>query len=641
MPMIRIVFIIPYCEFEEVVEQVFSERHDKSKISHKIIVVKPRDVGLFDHDGDVVISRGYTAAALKEISLPNVELTTTGYDVMAAVNECVRKFGSKKIGIFGTLNMIYGSESAKDMYHNISISSFIANKESELKPAVEKAVSEGIDAVVGGLSVYNIAQDMGINTVMIKAGKESVCKAIDDAIRIVELTRREKEKRDRIKAIMNYSFEGIISTDKDGMITLINKYATSFFNIEMEKAIGVHISEYLPMLNIESVIKDNKKVLGEIQKLEKMMISVNCAAIKGKQENTGSVITFQNVTKIQELEGKIRKELHVKGFVAKYSFNDILHSNKSSMNEVIRIAKRFSESDSNVLIFGETGTGKELFAQSLHNASERCKGPFVAINCAALPEQLLESELFGYVEGAFTGAVKGGKTGLFEIAHNGTIFLDEIGDISAKLQARLLRVIQEREIIRLGHDRVIPINVRIISASNKDLHEEVDKGNFRQDLLYRLDVLKLEIPPLREREDDIMLLINHFMDKECEKSNCNYKRFSRDAQSLVLEHAWPGNVRELRNFCERICVLCESEMVSSEDIYRALEKNKRKDKDKQIIDTCSPFNFTASIGEAEKEAIVTALKRSSYSRKDAAYLLGIDKSTLWRKMKRYNISSQK
>lgn len=639
--MIRIIFIIPYREFEEVVEQVFDERQDKSKISHKIMVVRPKSLNRNDLDGDVVISRGYTAAALREISLPNVELTTTGYDVMAAVNECIAKFGSKKIGILGTFNMIYGSESVRDMYKDIDIYSYTADKLNELKTTIEKAVANGIDAIVGGLYVCEMANEMGINAVMIKSGKESVSKAIDEAIRVVEITRREKEKSDRIKTIMNYSFEGIISTDKNGMITLINKYATTFFNINTESAIGVHISNYLPKLNVKSVIEEDKKILGEIQKLENLMISVNCVAIKGKHENTGSVITFQNVTKIQELEGKIRKELHVKGFVAKYNFNDILHSDKSSMNEAIRIAKRFSESDSNVLIFGESGTGKELFAQSIHSASKRCKGPFVAINCAALPEQLLESELFGYVEGAFTGAVKGGKVGLFEIAHNGTIFLDEIGDISSKLQGRLLRVIQEKEIIRLGHDRVIPINVRIISASNKDLHEEVEKCNFRHDLLYRLDVLKLEIPPLCERKDDIMLLINHYIGKECEKSKCSLKRFSKDAQNLVLEHRWLGNVRELRNFCERICVLCESEIISVEDTLKALEKRRTKEKDEKTVNTGNTYDFTANIGEAEKEAITAALKKSSYKRKDAAYLLGIDKSTLWRKMKRYNIDFQK
>ncbi|MGE4284493.1 MAG: sigma 54-interacting transcriptional regulator [Clostridia bacterium] len=635
--MIHIVFIVPYKEIKGVVEQVFSERRDKSKISYKIIIVRPSTSKELELEGDVIISRGYTAVSLRRMRLLNVELKTTGYDILAAVNECVSRFDSKRIGIFGTFNMINGSENVKHMYHDIDICCYIVEKKSELKTVIEKAINDGIDAVVGGLSVCEITEKMGISTVMIRSGKEAVAIAVDEAIKLVEITRREKEKRDRIETIMNYSLEGIISTDMEGKITLINKYAACFFDTDGQNAIGSHVSQYIPKINVQSVIKESRKILGETQKLDNMMISVNCVPIRGKHENTGSVITFQNVTKIQELEGKIRKELHIKGFVAKYNFNDILCKD-NSMREAIRIASRFSESDSNVLIFGETGAGKELFAQSIHNASKRCNGPFVAINCAALPEHLLESELFGYVEGAFTGAAKGGKMGLFEIAHNGAIFLDEIGDISAKLQGRLLRVIQEREIIRLGHDRVIPINVRIISASNKDLHKEVEKGNFRQDLLYRLDVLKLTIPPLRERKHDIMILINHYINKEREKSKCILKEFSDEAQRIILEHRWLGNVRELRNFCERICVLCENEIATCEDVCKSLGINGTGETEGEVTISCNNvFSFTANIEQSEKEVIIEALKRTSNSRKGAACLLGIDKSTLWRKMKKYNI----
>lgn len=634
--MIHIDFIMPYREIEEAVRQVFSERPDRSEISYKIIVVPPSGVMKLKLDGDVVISRGYTAAFLKDMKLPNVELKTTSYDILTAVNECIERFGSKKIGIFGTFNMIYGSENINDIYNNVEISCFTVEKKSALKTAIEKTVAvESIDAVVGGLSAYEIAEEMGINAVMIKTGKESICRAVDEAIRVVEVTRSEREKTNRIKTIMNYSLEGIISTDRGGIITLINKYAAGFFNTEEERVIGSHISRYIPRLDVESVIKGDKKILGEIQKLEDKMISVNCVPIEGKNENIGSVITFQDVTKIQELEGKIRKELYVKGFVAKYDFNDILCKDKS-MTETIRIAKRFSMSDLDILISGETGTGKELFAQSIHNASKRRHGPFVAINCAALPEQLLESELFGYVEGAFTGAAKGGKAGLFEIAHNGTIFLDEIGDISTKLQGRLLRVIQEREIIRLGHDRIIPINVRVISASNKNLYEEVEKGNFRQDLLYRLNVLKLKIPPLRKRKDDIMLLINHHINMERNKSECILKGVSQEAQKLLLEYRWPGNVRELKNFCARLCSLCQNEIATVGDIYTSLEADE-VDKKKKEISSKDIFDLRANVEELEKDQIIAALKIADNSRKDAAYLLGIDTSTLWRKMKKYDI----
>lgn len=224
------------------------------------------------------------------------------------------------------------------------------------------------------------------------------------------------------------------------------------------------------------------------------------------------MVAFQDVTRIQEMEGKFYRKIHLRGHVAKYTFDDILFQS-SEIKRTIETAQRYSEVDSNILIIGETGTGKEIFAQSIHNHSNRKNNPFVAINCAALPENLLESELFGYAEGAFTGAMKGGKQGFFELAHRGTIFLDEIGEISPKMQSRSLRVLQEREIMRIGDDKVIPVDVRILSATNKDLMQMVKSNDFREDLYYRLSVLDLVLPPLRERREDIPLLVNAFIQK--------------------------------------------------------------------------------------------------------------------------------
>lgn len=227
------------------------------------------------------------------------------------------------------------------------------------------------------------------------------------------------------------------------------------------------------------------------------------------------------------------------------------------MDSVISDAMTYSYSDSNILICGETGTGKELFAQSIHNSSPRKNHPFVAINCSALPENLLESELFGYVEGAFTGASKGGKMGFFELAHKGTIFLDEIGDVSPNLQSRLLRVLQEREVVRLGSDTVIPVDVRVISATNKNLKEEVANGRFRQDLLYRLDVLELNLPPLRNREQDALFLLSQLISYEHERTGCILTGLSEEGASLITQYPWPGNIREMRNFCQRLSILTQ------------------------------------------------------------------------------------
>ena len=324
------------------------------------------------------------------------------------------------------------------------------------------------------------------------------------------------------------------------------------------------------------------------------------------------------------------------------------------MEAVISQAVKFSYSDSNILIHGETGTGKELFAQSIHNSSRRRKGPFVAINCAALPENLLESELFGYVEGAFTGASKGGKMGFFEIAHKGTIFLDEIGDISPKLQSRLLRVIQEREIIRLGNDTVIPIDVRVICATNRDLKKEVARGSFREDLLYRLDVLELNLPPLRKRKQDILYLADRMVRFEHERTGSRLEAISQEGRELLMRYGWPGNVREMRNFCERICILCEKTRAGPRTYSRPSGRvgawgNGRQPACRRrfwqhmfsgVRKSCDgigrglPRPPPGGCAEAGGE---DALELCGYHRGRTAAYLGIDKSTLWRKMKKYGI----
>jgi transcriptional regulator with PAS, ATPase and Fis domain len=287
----------------------------------------------------------------------------------------------------------------------------------------------------------------------------------------------------------------------------------------------------------------------------------------------------------------------------------------------------------NILIVGETGTGKELFAQSIHNASSRREGPFVAINCAALPESLLESELFGYVEGAFTGASKGGKAGLFELAHRGTIFLDEISEISPFLQGRMLRVLEEREIMRIGHDQVIPVDIRIISAANRDLHELVEQGQFRKDLLYRLDVLQLDIPPVRDRGNDIRMLIEHWFSRFELQLYGRTRPIGDECWPYLQSQKWEGNVRQLRNFCERLTVIAQSECIHLEEAvqaygeHRALQKVTRIEKE-------DPWE---EVHAKERATILECLEKCHRNRSEAARLLGIDRSTLWRKMKKLNI----
>ena len=282
------------------------------------------------------------------------------------------------------------------------------------------------------------------------------------------------------------------------------------------------------------------------------------------------------------------------------------------------------------MILGETGTGKELFAQGIHNASPRRNEPFLAINCAALPEQLLESELFGYVKGAFTGARSNGKTGLFEAANGGTIFLDEISEIPPNMQARLLRVIQERQVVRIGDDKVIPVDIRILAASNRDLRTLVQQGAFRADLYYRLSVLELKVPPLSWRREDIPLLAQSLLQNKNKALNTHVTGFAPEALEVLQSLEWPGNIRQLSNFIERLMILSDPPLVTGENA-RALAQNEAT---KEL--PVSREGHFPTLEEAESNLIRKALDQTGGSRTAAAQLLGIHPSTLWRKLRDFD-----
>ncbi len=318
------------------------------------------------------------------------------------------------------------------------------------------------------------------------------------------------------------------------------------------------------------------------------------------------------------MEENIRREIYSKGHVARFSFQDI-HGKSPALLHAIAIAKKQARVDSTILISGETGVGKELFAQSIHRASNRADGPFVAVNCAALPENLLESELFGYVEGAFTGARRKGKSGLFELAHHGTIFLDEISEIPYGLQGRLLRVLQEREVIRLGYDRVIPIDVRVLCATNRNLRKLVEEGKFRSDLFWRLNVLSLSIPSLRERHSEILSLVRHFL-LTASKSRAAEISFTAEAQHFLEQYTWPGNVREVNNFCERLLAV-NSEGVIDEPLVKSILEYREE--------STVPLKFSDHDADIRR-----ALVQSGGSISQAAEILGIHRATLWRRLKR-------
>ncbi|WP_010240719.1 sigma-54 interaction domain-containing protein [Clostridium arbusti] len=354
--------------------------------------------------------------------------------------------------------------------------------------------------------------------------------------------------------VLNQLNEGIILANRDGKIIVANYSALKILDIGediIHKNIYDIFEEDLKKLSSEKVLKD------EVFKFKNKYVNVNKKVLNYLGMENGILINIREITEIKKLEQNLSSKLREHGQIARYSFKDIV-TRSSSMEKCIRIAKKISDSNLTVLITGESGTGKELLAQSIHNESGRRNQPFVAVNCAAMPENLLESELFGYDRGAFTGALKEGKKGLFEMANNGTIFLDEIGDMPLHLQTRLLRILQEKQVMRIGSDKVIDIDIRVIAATNRNLQNLIDVGEFREDLYYRINVLPLLIPPLRYRKEDVLLLLKYFLKDK-------YK-FNGEVKKIIEEYNWPGNIREVKNVSSYISLMCEDKEITEKSL---------------------------------------------------------------------------
>lgn len=342
---------------------------------------------------------------------------------------------------------------------------------------------------------------------------------------------------DKLSTLIRLMNEGIVITDVFGKIYLSNEKADRILKHDRADLNGVYIEELLP-----GIILDTKKE--KIIKTGDRNVIAEAVDIISQNRIAGYIVTLTDFEEMEEKQHGIRAKISGSSHVAKYTFDDVI-GHSDAIIRAVNEARRFAGSDSSVLITGESGTGKEMFAQSIHNASSRSRYNFVAVNCAAIPENLLESEMFGYEEGSFTGARKGGKTGLFELAHRGTIFLDEIGEMPLQLQSKLLRVLEERKVRRIGSDKNIDIDVRVIAATNKNIHQLMLACSFREDLYYRLNVLPLAVPSLRERKDDIEELFYHLA-----KDMHSDIKLMPDAVDLIMTYSWPGNVRELRNVTE-------------------------------------------------------------------------------------------
>ena len=447
-----------------------------------------------------------------------------------------------------------------------------------------------------------------------------------------------------LETVLNIIYDGIIVVDEKGYITIINRVFTDYLGIPPEALIGKHISKVLPETRLHIVAKNGIPEIGDIQNIQGKPIIVSRIPIvkEGKVVGVVGKATFPQLTEIKELAEKLfflqNKVTYFQEELEKtktaHAVLDSIVAESSSMKKIKMEIKQVAKSASTVLITGESGTGKERVAHAIHMCSERKGGPFVKVNCAAIPENLLEAEILGYAPGAFTGALKNGKPGRFEMADGGTIFLDEVGDMPISLQAKILRVIQEREFERLGDTRTRRVNVRILAATNKDLIKSIEEGMFREDLYYRLNVIGIHLPPLREHPEDIQPLSNSFIDKYNQILNVNNKGITADAMGVLLRHGWPGNIRELENVIERALNYSRSDFIQKVHLPAYLSNTVC------VVNQLKKENnsYKSRLFEAEKEMILSAIKETGGNKTEAAKLLNISRSRLYVKMKQYGIT---
>jgi len=438
--------------------------------------------------------------------------------------------------------------------------------------------------------------------------------------------------------LLNVTFdsisEGMIVMNEHMKIKRINGRALKILNISLEEAMNMNINQVLSGINFQKLLKEENKFFNNLEwdfSINNEMIKcvINILPLNKNGKNSGMVITFTEVEMVHKLVNKFA------GYKAQYEFKDII-TNNLEMKNMINFAKKAAKSDCNILIQGESGTGKELISQSIHNYSNRARGPFVAVNCASIPSELVESELFGYEKGAFTGASKEGHPGKFELADGGTIFLDEIGELPLDIQSKLLRVLDNGKIVRIGGTYEKQLDVRVIGATNRILKNEISKKNFREDLYYRLSVMEIKTIPLRERKEDIDLLVNDFVQKLNIKNKNKIMSLKQSYIDELKKYDWGGNIRELKNVFERDYYISEDEIMN----INCLDYNS---KDENINNQESSIEEIkiVPLDELEDKAIRNAIKKCDGNFQLAAKLLNIGRATLYRKIKKYEIHVSK
>jgi len=622
-PMVTIRMFIPYLNMKDRFEAAVRKVPIQDDVKIELLHVFGTPESLSGHgDAEILVARGMTYDRLISLFPKKhvVEIQLSSFDILEALIKARQEFAPKKIALC-VRYMDNGAVAELERLCQAEIKYYAIQDEASTLEAIHLARESGADVFVGAGTMCGLCDKENLRRVHIHTKDIAIEQALKQAMDAARTINLERARFNMTSAILNTSSDALVAVNGAGQIQALNNQAYRTFHLSTRSDfMGRPVEEVCPGFTWQDVV-ENGREKEEIIQWEDRKLYTEYKPVVVDKMGKGAIIIVRYAEQILEAESKIRHSLAKQGLTAKYSFDDIIGSSHS-IRENIQMAKRYSRVDSNVLIVGETGTGKELFAHSIHRESRRSAEPFVALNCAALPENLLESELFGYEPGAFSGASKNGKAGLFELAHKGTIFLDEIGEIPTALQAKLLRVLQEKEIRRIGSSRLQPVDVRVISATNINIEEKIQEGQFRSDLYYRLNLLDITIPPLRERSGDIQEMVDFYLTRFACEMGKSIPKLSPEAVQCLMDYHWPGNVRELRNICERLVVLSDAQEIGSKEIQMLKIFRSGEPSPDPVVKTPR--------GQRDgPEDIYSSLKPRK-KKQDIAKELGVSRTTLWR-----------
>ncbi len=592
---------------------------------------------------DAFVTAGANAGILKgSVASPVATIKVSGYDLLLALMKA--KALSSRVGVVAYKETIHELDAIKAVL-NIEITQKAYQTLDEARACFRELAEEGHRVIIGSSVVVELAAQEGLQGIL-SYSPDSIRQGIEDAIELARVARLEAQRNEQLHGVIDHLREAVLAVDEHHRLVALNPAMEELLGRSRHSLIGRNLDDVNRELSLTDTLDGGRAERGSVMTFSRRRWIADRTPIRERGQVRGAVLSLRDASDISAADTTLRSQSRGRQTLrSRYSFRDLLGESAAFL-QAKDTALRFAKTDLTVLVSGESGTGKELFAQAMHAASARADRPFVAVNCSAFPDTLLESELFGHERGAFTGARRGGRAGLFESAHTGTLFLDEIGDMPLPLQTRLLRVLQEREVVRLGGSSPLPVDVRVIAATHQPLQELVQAGKFRADLYYRINILILPLPSLRERPEDITMLARHHLDRCMARLGLAgpSPQLLQMLQPRLQAHGWPGNVRELENLCERLAIFCpdlrHGETVSLQALHRHCPElfpqatAAATSCNEAAAGIVSP---SAAPPGDERTRILQALERCNGNRLGAAGALGISRATLWRRMRRLDI----